>query len=283
MAAVAAAAQDPLLLFRACIASSSPPIPTTSADPTSGTDVADLPVATHILFNSHSASAGGPSHDAFPADTPTRFISSSSNADSSTTDATTGLDLLSVFWCWQNKDNAVGEYITATQSLNAARAANSLSPVTNLVFAEKLDLVNWLAGDVGENESEFIRALGDTAENRRLAGEAADLAKGDGLGDVDMVDGGDAQGSKDREGERLRAIYRQERKMGDRNTVLRGVKATVSFVAFFSSISPPSISFYRHHYDLTNNDKCRTFLTSANTQPSSCPEAPTASPRLHHP
>lgn len=117
----------------------------------------------------------------------------------------------------------MGEYITLTQALNATRSANSLPAVSNLVFAEKVDLVNWLAGDLGEGESDFIKSLGDTAETRKQAQDAADLLKG---GDVVM--GGTAEGGADGEVERLRAIYRQERKMGDRNTVLRGVKATVS-------------------------------------------------------
>ncbi|KAL1296846.1 hypothetical protein AAFC00_004469 [Neodothiora populina] len=228
---MASANQDALLLFRACIASKTPPIPTTSSDPSSTADYAELPAATHVLFNSHS-STDGPSHIALPCSTPTRFISTSTTSSSKaeeTSDNSTasagGLDLLSVFWCWQNKDKGVGEYIAATQALNSARQEATLSPVTNLVFAEKLDLVNWLAGDVGEAESEFIRPLGDTEETRRLAGEAAELAKGGEAGDVPMGgverDGGDGD-----KADRMRVIYRQERILGDRNTVLRGIKQT---------------------------------------------------------
>ena len=212
MASAAAPSQDALLLFRNCIASKTPPIPTTSSDPSSSTDIAPLSSATHILFNTVSATEGA-SHDSIPSTTPTRFLSATRGA----------LDLLSIFWCWTNKDASVGEYISATQTLNAARSANGLGPVINLVFAEKLDLSSWLEGEIGEGESEFIKSLGDTAEGRQAAQDAADVAKGDG----DVAMGGVEQGAK--EEERLRAIYQQERRMGDRNSVLRGVKPTVSF------------------------------------------------------
>lgn len=242
--AATAAAQDALLLFRTCIASNLPPIPTTSSDPTSNTDIAELPVATHILFNTTSGATGS-SHDALSCDTQTRFISQANGA----------LDLLSVFWCWQNKDKGVGEYISATQTLNAERSKTGLGAVTNLVFAEKLDLVNWLAGDVGENESEFIKSLGDTAESRKAAQDAADLVKGD--GDVAMGGVGEGAGG---EGERLKVIYSQERKMGDRNTVLRGIKPTVSHI---------NIHFLLQGRSLTELN--RTFPTSENTQQLSFP------------
>lgn len=214
--------QDALVLFRSSIASKSSPIPTTSDDPSSTTDAADLKSATHILFNLSSASTGA-QHIALAATTPTRFVSASHGA----------LDLLSVYWCWTNKDKGAGEYISSTQALNADRSANGLSAVVNLVFAEKLDLVNWLAGDVGEAESEFITPLGQGEESRRLADDAAALVKGDGdvvMGDAGASDSVALRGARKGEDERLRAIYAQERKLGDRNTVLRGIKPTVSIL-----------------------------------------------------
>lgn len=206
--------QDALALFRQCLSEGSSPIPTTSEDASNSTDMAELGRATHLLFNTQSA-AEGAQHIALPLPQPTRFISQAHGA----------LDLLSVYFCWLNKDKGVGEYISATQALNIERSAAQLGSVRNLVFVEKLDLNNWLSGDAAENESEFIKSLDDNKTTRQQAQDAADrLADG---ADVVMADAGDV-GVGRREEERLREIYAMERKMGDRNTVLRGVKPTVS-------------------------------------------------------
>ncbi|GAB7352036.1 hypothetical protein MBLNU459_g2549t1 [Dothideomycetes sp. NU459] len=207
--------QDALALFRQCISEGSSPLPTTSEDASNTTDTAPLASATHLLFNIQSA-AEGARHIALPLTLSTRFVSQAHGA----------LDLLSVYFCWLNKDKGVGEYISATQALNTERSAAQLSNVRNLVFVEKLDLNNWLSDDAAENESEFIKSLDDNKATRQQAQDAADrLADG---ADVVMGDAGDAgalQGGR-REEERLREIYAMERKMGDRNTVLRGIKPT---------------------------------------------------------
>lgn len=208
--------QDALALFRQCISEGSSPLATTSEDASNSTDTAELGSATYLLFNTQSATEGA-QHIALPLTQPTRFISQAHGA----------LDLLSVYFCWLNKDKGVGEYISATQALNTERSAAQLSSVRNLVFVEKLDLNNWLSGDAAENESEFIKSLDDNKATRQQAQDAADrLADG---ADVVMGDAGDVgAGSGRREEERLRDIYAMERKMGDRNTVLRGIKPTVS-------------------------------------------------------
>ncbi|KAJ9620558.1 accessory factor associated with RNA polymerase II [Taxawa tesnikishii (nom. ined.)] len=196
MATNGAPSPDPLLLLRASISTNTPVIPTTSADASNSSDVSDLAQATHLLFNSQDA-AHGASHTSLPVTTPTRFISQAAGSKP--------LDLFSVYFCWTNRDKAVGEYISATQTLNSQRTQNGASSVVNLVFAEKLDLVTWLAGDVEEAQG------------------AADVARG-ADGDVVMADAGDGGA---REAERLKEIYAGERNMGDRNTVLRGIKPTV--------------------------------------------------------
>lgn len=193
------------------MASSSPPLPTRSADASSTSDIATLAEATHLLFNTQSASEGV-QHTALPLTTVTRFVSQANGA----------LDLASVFWCWHNKDKGTGDYIAATQELNTSRTANGLSGVRNLVFAEKLDLINWLSG---ENDSEFIKSLDDNRQTRAQAQDAAKMASGD--GDVVMQDA-------KAEDDKLRDIYALERKTGDRNTLLRGSKPTVRF-GFVSS------------------------------------------------
>lgn len=131
-----------------------------------------------------------------------------------------------MYFCWQNKDTGTPEYINAVSALNEelrAAGKGEEERVVNLVFAEKLDLVTWLAGDVGLEESDFIRSLDSNLATRAQANDAAAAAKGG--EDVEMRDAGlsDATARK-REEERLREIYAAERKMGDRNTVLRGVK-----------------------------------------------------------
>lgn len=208
---------DALLLLRSAIASNTVPIATSSADASTNTDATDLQQATHLLFNTQSAH-NGTQHISLEATAATRFISQRTGA---------ALDLLSVYFSWLNKDTGVGDYISATQALNDQRAQNGLSSITNLVFAEKLDLVNWLAGD--ESESDFIKTLDDNPETRKEAQDAADMLRGD--GDVLMgeagADGSGAAKGVGREEERMREIYAGERTMGDRNTVLRGIKPTV--------------------------------------------------------
>lgn len=197
-------ASDALTLFRACVAESSVPMPLRSADVSSASDAAPFAEATHLLFNTQSATEGA-QHTALPLSTVTRFVSQANGA----------LDLASVFWCWHNKDKGTGDYIAATQEVNTARTAKGLSGVRNLVFAEKLDLINWLSG---ENDSEFIKSLDDNRQTRAQAQDAAKMASGD--GDVVMQD-------VRPEDDKLREIYSLERITGDRNTVLRGSKATV--------------------------------------------------------
>lgn len=201
---MSASDNDALNLFRTSLAASSPPLPTRSADASSANDIAPLTDASHLLFNTQSA-ADGAQHTALPLTTATRFVSQTNGA----------LDLASIFWCWQNKDKSTGDYIAATQELNTARTSNGLSEVRNLVFAEKLDLINWLSG---ENDSEFIKSLDDNRQTRAQAHDAAKMASGD--GDVVMQD---ARAEDDK----LRDIYALERKTGDRNSILRGSKPTV--------------------------------------------------------
>ena len=94
--------------------------------------------------------------------------------------------------------------------------------VVNLVFSEKLDLITWLEG--ASNESEFIKSLEGEQEALAAAQNAAGIASGA----ADGSDGraGAVKGAKQVD-QRLQEIYSGERKMGDRNTVLRGIKPTV--------------------------------------------------------
>ena len=206
---------DPLSLLRKSIAVQSPPILTTTQDPTTQAEPdVTLAQASYLIFNFQSPQ-DGPQHISVPLTQETRFISPNQNKP---------LDLRSIYFCWLNKDTGITDYVTAVTILNKEiEAVGKIDKATNLIFAEKLDLVTWLAGDIGEEESEYIKSLDDNEQARKEANDAALAASGG--EDVQMRDAGlsDAVARK-REEERLREIYTAERKMGDRNTVLRGVK-----------------------------------------------------------
>ncbi|KAK5686442.1 accessory factor associated with RNA polymerase II [Elasticomyces elasticus] len=207
---------DPLALLRTSIAAGTLPIAATTADPSTAAESnASLATASHLIFNTSSA-ADGSQHIAIPLTQPTRFISVAAGNKA--------IDLRSIFFCWQNKDQSAGNYIAATSALNEElKQAGRTENVTSIVFAEKLDLNQWLAGDIAEEESEFIRSLDFNKAARAEARDAALTAAGGEdveMRDADLADGAAAK----REQERLREIYAAERKMGDRNTMLRGTK-----------------------------------------------------------
>lgn len=215
MATNGVAAPDALLLLRDCITKNITPIPTTSTDPSNASDTAPLESATHLFFEIDQP--GGAVRHALELSAPTRFISQRDNAP---------LDLLSVYFSWTNKDSGLTEYISAVQALNAGRTSNGLQVATNVVFTERVDLASWLSGE--NDESEFIKSIDDTPAARKAADGAADIARG--AGDVVMGDATAQPGLGGRgEAERVKAIYKVERPLGDRNTVLRGIKPTVSW------------------------------------------------------
>ncbi|KAH6685695.1 cell division control protein [Plectosphaerella plurivora] len=187
---MAAAEQDPLLLLRQSVTSKRPAIPSSSAD-TPPTE-ASLSKATHLHFSDVSV----------PLDTPTRFISSDQP-----------VDLRSIYFAWLNKDVAIPEYNASATRLNEELAG--LGKVQNLAFVERLDLFTWLEG--ASEESEHIRPL--AGEGRDAAG-AASAVKAVPSAAV----GRSGRGTLD---PRLALVYNGERKMGDRNTVLRGSKLVV--------------------------------------------------------
>ena len=201
---------DPLILLRQAISSDVSPISTTSAEPAGPSSIEkDLAKATHLQFN-HVG------HKVLPLDSPTRFELSGEP-----------VDLRSIFFAWLNKDQPSQEYIAATQKLNndLSAATGAGGEVKNLVFAEKLDLLTWL--ERASNESEFIKPL---AADKQAADAdvGAEIAAGvrDGASTSQIVPVGGRLGRKI--DPRLREIYNGERRMGDRNSILHGVKPTVS-------------------------------------------------------
>ncbi|KAK5167172.1 accessory factor associated with RNA polymerase II [Saxophila tyrrhenica] len=208
--------QDALSLLRKSIAVDNAPTPSTSEDPSTQADLdISLADATYLVFNFTQAEDGG-HHIALPISQKTRFESKA---------ASKAVDLRSVYFTWQNREQQTIRYINAVAAINEElKKAGKDEVVTSLSFQERTDLVNWLNGDIAENACEFIRSLDDNKATRKEADDAAALVAG-GDEDIEMRDAGlsDAAARK-KEEELLRAIYASERKMGDRNTILRGSK-----------------------------------------------------------
>ncbi|KAH8912572.1 CDC73-domain-containing protein [Coniochaeta sp. PMI_546] len=193
--------QDPLLLLRQSIASGSAIIPTTSPDDTSSSSApeANLAQATHLQFTH-------PRRVSIPIDAPTRFISNDSP-----------VDLRSIYFAWLNREVAIPEYNASATKLNDELAG--ASTVHKFAFVERLDLITWLEG--ASEESEYIKPLAGEKDNSAVAAAASAALKGSAAPTSAQAKSG--RGTLD---PRLAQIYNGERRMGDRNTILRGIKPT---------------------------------------------------------
>lgn len=223
---MASSATDALLLLRSTLLSSAPPVLTTSDDPsnaeTAKTD--SLATATHLYFPP-SPSSISPSPICLPLTTVTRFKSQNPLPP-------TAVDLRSVYFAWQQKEFTIPEYISNVALLDSELAEGE--KVRNLVFVERIELIAWLEGASDEETgSEFITPLKAATDGAgEAADKAADVASGAvGAGGPAVVGGTGATAPGGRPVKvidaRLLEIYNGERKMGDRNTVLRGIKPTV--------------------------------------------------------
>lgn len=205
MAAIDAAQTDPLLLLRQSIASESPIIPTKSEDASSASSVdLSLAAATYLHFTS-------PINKSVALNTPTRFISSDK-----------AVGLRSIYFAWLKREVAIPEYNASALALNTelAEEGSAGGQVQNLAFVERLDLITWLEG--ASEESEHIEPL---ASDTSSAAASAQVASGAAGGIAPVPSGGAGRGKTT--DPRLAEIYNGERKMGDRNSVLRGIKPTV--------------------------------------------------------
>ena len=207
---------DALQLLRSSIAVSKTPVLTKSSDPSEAesNQTESLVEATHLYFTH-------PSAQCLPLDTKTRF--ESTNPD------TARIELRSIFFAWQQKDVPVPEYISRAAELD--RQLPEGQKVRNLVFVERLDLITWLEG--ASEESEYIKPIEGAVALEDAVNRAADVAGG---ATVPTVSGtGAGVGVTQTAGgrpvkvidARLQVIYNGERRMGDHNTVLRGIKPTV--------------------------------------------------------
>lgn len=196
---MSAAEQDALLLLRQSIATGQPMVPVASQD---STDEAPLSSATHLLFSSPRQPT------VIPLEAPTRFT---------VNDFKVPVDLRSIYFAWVNRDLLIPEYNAAATRLNEELAASgSGATVHKLTFVERVNLITWIEGG---GESEYIKPL---AGEKELGSAAAEALKSS---SVPAVSARAGKGTLD---PRLQVIYAGERKMGDRNSILRGSKPIVS-------------------------------------------------------
>ncbi|KJR82248.1 parafibromin [Sporothrix schenckii 1099-18] len=200
---MATAEIDPLLFLRQAIAAGSPVVPT--ATDASDAPTTPLPQARFLQFG-EAAAAGD--RTAVPIDAPTRFVSND-----------VPVDLRSIYFAWLNREVAIHEYNAAATRLNEELATvGSTATVHKFAFVERLDLITWLEG--ASEESEYIKAVGGAgvagaagaAPGARTDAGAAAIVSRAGRGA--LID------------PRLAVIYSGERRTGDHNTVLRGIKPT---------------------------------------------------------
>lgn len=216
---MSAADQDALLLLRQSIAAEKPMVPVASPD---STDEALLSTATHLQFPH-------PQPTVLPLDSPTRFT---------VNDFKVPVDLRSIFFAWVNRDLLIPEYNAAATRLNEDLAASgSGATVHKLTFVERVNLITWIEGG---GESEYIKPLPGEKEPGSAAAEALKSASAPatrsgraGKGEIDP---------------RLQVIYAGERKMGDRNSILRGAKLVVSGPQTQLHPCWPGSLDYRHAY-----------------------------------
>lgn len=173
-------------------------VPVASAD---STDEAPLSTATHLLF-------ANPPSTKLSLETPTRFT---------VNDFKVPVDLRSIYFAWVNRDLLIPEYNAAATRLNEELAASgSGATVHKLTFVERVNLITWIEGG---GESEYIKPLPGEKEPSSAAAEALKSSS---------APAATARSGKGTLDPRLQVIYAGERKMGDRNSILRGSKLIVS-------------------------------------------------------
>ncbi|KAI2620045.1 CDC73-domain-containing protein [Hypoxylon sp. NC1633] len=210
---MASVERDPLLLLRQSIASDSAILPTASDD--LAAPEVPLSQATHLTFTS-------PIRISLPINTETRFISNDAP-----------VDLRSIYLTWAKRNLAIPEYNAAASQLNDE--LGDKGQVHKFAFVERLDLITWLEGGPG---SEYIKPLASDTDGSAAA--AVQATQGAVAPTSGAKLGRSGKGTLD---PRLAVIYNGERKMGDRNTVLRGIKPTDfshvrKFAAQFMSKKP---------------------------------------------
>lgn len=204
---------DALILLRASIAASKPPQLTCNPAEPAENATDSFVEASHLYFPY-------PTPQSLPLTTTTRFTS--------TTPDTVQVDLRSIYFAWVKKDVTVPEYIASAQELDQQLPDGQ--KIRNLVFVERLELMTWLEG--ATEDSEYIKPAEDAPGTEGAAGKAAEIAGGAGV----PPQPGTGQTVTQQVGGRpvrvidvrLQTIYSGERSMLDHNSILRGIKPTVS-------------------------------------------------------
>ncbi|KAK4214856.1 RNA pol II accessory factor, Cdc73 family-domain-containing protein [Rhypophila decipiens] len=194
-----ATTQDPLLLMREAIRTNSAMIPTTSADNLDAPVEVPIPQATHLVFSQSPRVA-------LPIDTPTRFVNNENKT----------IDLRSCFFVWSVRESTFPSYNAAAAKLSEELPGDG--SVYSFAWVERLELIAYLEGS--SEESEFIKRLPGDKDGAAAASATSTAAL------KAAPAAGQARSGRGTLDPRLLQIYNGERRMGDRNTVLRGIKPT---------------------------------------------------------
>lgn len=257
MAAVDPTLSDPLLSLRRAIAAQALPTPTTSSELSNENATEDLAEATYLYFTH-------PIPQSITLSSPTRFVSAATESPVDLRSIyfawlKKDVAIPEYIASAQELNDALKEKRSELESLPEEEGdGGEAATVQNLVFVERLDLITWLEG--ASDESEYIKALEGAASGLGISGPAdappagvvsnvtatvptlaVTSGVGTGAGGAAAAAGGvvpvvaaGAQATGAVVGgrltkiidPRLQEIYNGERKLGDRNTVLRGIKPT---------------------------------------------------------
>jgi parafibromin len=267
MATIDPALSDPLLSLRRSIATQALPTPTTSSELPNENATENLAEATYLHFTH-------PIPQSVALSSPTRFVSAAT--ESPVDLRSIYFAWLKKDVAIPEYIASAQELNDALKEKRSRQGEPERSPdgeaVQNLVFVERLDLITWLEG--ASDESEYIKLLDGAASGLGISGPAdapsagvvssatvtvPTLAVTGGVGTgaggataavggvVPVVVAGVQATGAVSSGRltkiidaRLQEIYNGERKLGDRNTVLRGIKPTVrQFFSFFYCILSP--------------------------------------------
>ena len=131
--------------------------------------------------------------------------------------------LRSIYFMWLKNDLNSLDYQNACVQLNAelGQEGKAGGEVKRILFGEKAEIIAWLDG---ADDCQYIRPLSQEAQKVQ-----------DELDKASAAASGAASASRPTAGlggagidPKLKEIYNGERRMGDRNSVLRGIKPTVS-------------------------------------------------------
>ncbi|KAF1980215.1 CDC73-domain-containing protein [Bimuria novae-zelandiae CBS 107.79] len=242
---------DALFNLRHSIASNNAPILTTTPNPSAPSDtVTELSQATYLSFN--EPTLHGARHKTFELNAPTRYAPNDKP-----------IDLRSIYFAWLNKDQLLTDYVAAVQALNEELPSGAGGSVVNLGFAQKVELISWLSGEV--DTSENIKPL-ESAGAGVSAGDAAAIAGGKGVPVQQRAATASGQKMMDA---RLLQIYDGERRMGDHNTALRGSKPID-----FSAYRKVATAFLRSHASAQKKESIPQSLPTNLKKPSRRIEQP---------